>query len=381
MTTKQNQYDTFQDKNASEQMRVVRGYAIISKGDTPKQIDQTTFEVPSQSGNGTYLISRKGKFSCSCPDFVGRQMDCKHIHAVKFFLGFREKVRRDNLPFTEKTIPNCPYCKATDVIRRGKRYGKRAIKQIYSCNICKRKFIEEKDFEKMKGDSKITTLILDLYFKGISLRKISDHLKQFHDLDLDASNILRRIMKYNKVIDDYVRTLTPELGNQWHTDEMKIQAGGKWRWLWNVMDRETKFLITRRVTDRRRIKDSAKVLTQAKNIAQKQPAFIITDGCVSYAESVKEALGSTQHVRLTSIRDKRINNNIMERLNGTIRDRIKTMRGMDSLESSEAMTNAFQNYYNFIQVHSVLGKTPAEQAGIGIGGRNRWKALLEKSLE
>ena len=371
----------FEQLNASEQMRAVRGYAIISKGDTPKQISKETFEVPSQSGNGTYIVSRKGKFSCSCPDFTSRLMECKHIHAVKFFLGFREKVRRDNLSFTEKSIPSCPYCKATDVIKMGVRYCKDRAKQRYQCLKCNRKFVEEKDFEKMKGDSKITTLILDLYFKGISLRKISDHLKQFHDLDLDASNILRRIMKYSKVIDDYVRTLTPELGNQWHTDEMKIQAGGKWRWLWNVMDRETKFLITRRVTDRRRLKDSAKVLTQAKNIAQKQPAFIITDGCVSYAESVKEALGSTQHVRLTSIRDKRINNNIMERLNGTIRDRIKTMRGMDSLESSEAMTNAFQNYYNFIQIHSVLGKTLAEQAGIGIGGRNRWKALLEKSLE
>ena len=34
----------------------------------------------------------------------------------------------------------------------------------------------------MRYDPKIITITLDLYFKGSSLRKISDHLKQFYDL-------------------------------------------------------------------------------------------------------------------------------------------------------------------------------------------------------
>ena len=103
-------------KNASEQMRVVRGYAIISKGDTPKQIAKETFIVPSQSGNGEYTITKNGKWKCTCPDFESRKMDCKHIHAVKLFLGLKEQVRRDNLQYGEIEKPNCAYCKGFDIV-------------------------------------------------------------------------------------------------------------------------------------------------------------------------------------------------------------------------------------------------------------------------
>ncbi len=234
----------------------------------------------------------------------------------------------------------------------------------------------------MKGDSKITTVMLDLYFKGISLRKISDHLKQFYNLEINASNIYRRIIRFSNVINDYVKTLKPEVSDQWHTDEMKIQAGGKWRWLWNVMDKETRYLITRQVTDKRRIRDSCKVLNNAKKQAQKQPIFLVTDGCVSYSKSISKSLGRTNHIRLTSIRDKRVNNNNIERLNGTIRERLKVMRGLGGLRSAETLTQAYGNYYNHIKIHSKLGVTPAMKAGMsgGLEG-NRWKNLLKESIK
>ncbi|GAI81772.1 unnamed protein product, partial [marine sediment metagenome] len=58
--------------------------------------------------------------------------------------------------------------------------------------------------------------------------------------------------------------------------------------------------------------------------------FLVTDGCVSYSESIKRVMGRTNHIRLTSIRDKRVNNNNIERLNGTIRERLKVMRGLQN---------------------------------------------------
>ncbi len=370
-------------KTAPEQMRVVRGYAIISKGDTPKQIDKETFIVPSQNGNGEYTITHNGKWECSCPDYQERHKNCKHIYAVKLYLGISDKIKEEGLEVEEvNEKPKCIYCDALDVVKMGKRKCRNIIKQRFRCNSCRRTFILDKDFERIKGNAEITTLILDLYFKGISLRGIQDHLKQFHNLSLDHSNILRRIQKYSKVINDYVKTLKPELSEQWHTDEMKIQAGGKWKWLWNVMDKETRYLITRKVSDKRRIKDSRNVLNQAKETAQKEPTFLITDGCVSYGRSIKRELKETNHIRLTSIRDKRINNNNIERLNGTIRDRIKVMRGMQNLETADLMTETYANYYNHIKIHSALGTTPAIASGIvGNLDGNRWLNLLMSSVK
>jgi len=94
-------YKNFSEKKASEQMRIVRGYAIISKGDTPKEVAKETYVVPSQSGNSEYTITKNGKWKCSCPDFENRKMDCKHIHAVKFFLSVQQKIKDENLEVEE----------------------------------------------------------------------------------------------------------------------------------------------------------------------------------------------------------------------------------------------------------------------------------------
>jgi transposase-like protein len=368
-------------KNSSEQMRIVRGYAIISKGDTPKQTGKEVYIVPSQNGGGEYTITKNGKWKCNCPDFKKRRRACKHIYAVKFFLDFQKKLKEQNLKVQEvKEKQNCAYCGCSDVIRCGIRKNKQVIKQRFKCNGCGKKFIADKDFERMKGDAKVTTLILDLFFKGISSRGIQDHLKQFYDISLDHSNILRRIQKFSKVINEYVKTLKPELSNVWHIDEMKIQANGKWRWLWNLMDAETKFLISEKVTDKRRIRDCRKLLTEAKETAQREPAFMITDGCHSYNRSLSKVMPQTNHVQLKSITDKRVNNNNVERLNGIIRDRLKVMRGMHSKESSELMMTAYRNYYNFIRPHSAIGMTPAEKSGIVSEDGHRWLNIIQKAF-
>lgn len=40
-----------------------------------------------------------------------------------------------------------------------------------------------------------------------------------------------------------------------------------------------------------------------------------------------------------------------------------------------------QIYYNFIRPHQALkGKTPAEAAGVGVNGENKWMELLKRSM-
>ena len=120
-----------------------------------------------------------------------------------------------------------------------------------------------------------------------------------------------------------------------------------------------------------------------KETAQKEPEFMITDGCHSYKRSIVKEMPTTNHVQLKTIRS-HINNNPIERINGSIRDRIKTMRGLQNLESADLMLTAHRNYYNFIRIHQTIGETPAEASNINIGlnsTNNRWLKLLELSLK
>jgi transposase-like protein len=75
------------------------------------------------------------------------------------------------------------------------------------------------------------------------------------------------------------------------------------------------------------------------------------------------------------------NNNLVERLNGTVREREKVMRGFKKEESAQQILEGFRAYYNFIRKHQSLnGKTPAETANINLGlERNRWMDLIKKS--
>jgi len=88
----------------------------------------------------------------------------------------------------------------------------------------------------------------------------------------------------------------------------------------------------------------------------------------------------TEHIRVPNIRN-RSNNNMVERLNGTVRERNKVMRGLDDEPTAQTVIDGFRIYYNFIRPHmSLNGKTPAEQAKVSPKlERNKWKSLIEKA--
>jgi hypothetical protein len=73
-----------------------------------------------------------------------------------------------------------------------------------------------------------------------------------------------------------------------------------------------------------------------------------------------------------------MNNNKMERINGEIRDREKTMRGLKKKDT--AILQGYQIFHNYIRPHESLeGKTPAEACGIKINGDNKWITLIQNA--
>jgi hypothetical protein len=68
----------------------------------------------------------------------------------------------------------------------------------------------------------------------------------------------------------------------------------------------------------------------------------------------------------------------MERFNGEIRDREKTMRGLKKTDTP--ILAGYQIFHNYIRPHEGLnGKTPAEACGIKIDGKNKWLTLIQNS--
>jgi hypothetical protein len=131
------------------------------------------------------------------------------------------------------------------------------------------------------------------------------------------------------------------------------------------------------------VNDARKALKRAKNIATTRPDAVVTDGLQAYKEAVKaeffdiSANIQNPHVRLKDFETKP-NNNILERLNGTFRERTKVVRSFDSAIGAQEFVTGMQTYYNYIRPHQGIGGlTPAEMAGIQIDlTGNRWMTMI-----
>ncbi|MBU5537130.1 MAG: DDE-type integrase/transposase/recombinase [Candidatus Aenigmarchaeota archaeon] len=281
----------------------------------------------------------------------------------------------------------CVYCQSNEVLRNGSRKTISGDRQRFICKSCKKTFVENNLLKKFKGKPETLTLVLDLYFKGLSLRKIQDHLKQFYNLKIHYSTNYRWIIRFVKIMGNYTRKLQPKLSGIWHADEQMIKSKGRYIWSWNLLDSETRFLIANVVTEGREIKDAKKLFKKSKEIAQ-NPELIITDGLFSYERAIKKEfsvwrLPRTEHIRLPTIRDK-INNNLIEKFHGSIRERDKVLRGFKEDYAAQNILNGFSIYYNFIRPHIGLnGFTPAQISNVNLplNEGNRWLELLKLSLE
>jgi putative transposase len=185
--------------------------------------------------------------------------------------------------------------------------------------------------------------------------------------------------KYIGIMNEYVNEIRPDIGETWYTDEMMVNIGGSWEYLWNVMDERSRFQLASVVSTERRVRDARMVFQRAKNnCGGRKPKFIVTDGLPTYRHAVNKEFptntSETEHLWNFGIQH-HPNNNHVERLHGSIREREKTMRGLKIDETP--IVEGHRLYYNFIRPHMELeGKTPSEEAGIIIEGDNKWLTLI-----
>lgn len=358
---------------------MMRGMQMLQNGATIKENGDGSFAVPSQTSGKTYEVRILGqRMVCTCPDFEFRQIEaCKHIHLVKFTLSVKY-LRDEPKPkiFAEDAIP-CDKCGSIRVIRFGYDCGK----QTFYCKDCKHKFRQPSMLKKAKFSPELVTLTLDLYFSGLSLRKIARTLTSHFNIDLNYSTIYTWIQKYIPMISEYVNTLAPQLSKQWHADELFVKVRGGthkslgYGMVWNIMDRETRFLIVSKLTKDRSAIDTTAAFEEASvNAHGIKPETVFTDSLRHYNIAVKSTFPDAERVVNCGVA-KRENNNRIERLNGTLRERVKVQRGWKTPKSVLAEGNRLQ--YNFVKPHMALeGKTPARQAGIALEGKNKWLGLL-----
>ncbi|MEM4379030.1 MAG: DDE-type integrase/transposase/recombinase [Candidatus Nitrosotenuis sp.] len=232
-------------------------------------------------------------------------------------------------------------------------------------------------------------MAIDLYCKGVSLRKVKEHIVMFYGVKVSHVAILGWIRKFGEIVAPYVDQFKPELSGVYHVDEMMVHVRkekmerGHYQWLWNMMDNTTRFWITSKVSQRREIEDARAVFQEAKSKTP-LPNAVVHDGLQAYNDAFKKEYWfqdrqNIKNIRSVSVRHKGLNQKV-ERLNGIFRDREVIMRGMDTKESAQKLIDAYRVHYNFVREHRSIKKTPAEEAGIKLDlGQNKIENLIRLS--
>jgi transposase-like protein len=233
----------------------------------------------------------------------------------------------------------------------------------------------------MKHDPKGITTAIQLYFSGESLRNTAESLKLL-GMDVSHQTIYKWIKKYTALMSKYLEQITPSVSSTWRTDELFLKVKGNMKYLYALMDDETRFWIAQQVADTKHTHDVQPLFKEARELMGKKPDTLISDGAQNFHEAYKKEYWSRIPPRTTHVRHIRLsgdyNNNKMERMNGEIRDREKVMRGLKKTDTP--ILKGYQIFHNHIREHEALdGKTPGEAAGIEIKDENKWITLIQNA--
>jgi putative transposase len=242
-------------------------------------------------------------------------------------------------------------------------------------------------FERMKHNPQGITAAMQLYFSGESFRNTAKSLRLI-GVEVSHKTVYCWIQKYVTLMGKYLKQVQPQVGDTWRADEMWLEIKGNPKYLYALLDDETRFWIAKEVAGDKMSREApeyaSRLFQRGKEVAGKKPLTLITDGLHAYHLAYKREFYAHQkpitkhmeHIAWTKGRG----NEKMEAFNGTVRSREKIMRSLKREDSP--ILDGYQIFHNYVRPHEGLkGKTSAEVCGIKVEGENKWFTLIQNASQ
>lgn len=297
---------------------------------------------------------------------------------------YREQVqlaRQEQVIATEAVYVTCKYCGSKDVVKDGVRNGV----QNYWCKACQRKFAGNKALPGMRFPPDRIATALGLFYEGLSLQEIRRSVAQIYgDAQPSDSTVYEWVSRFTQEAVAEAKNHKAHTGPIWSADETVLDvAGGRTKvgaentiWFWDVIDEQTRFLLASHLSWTRTTQDARLLFVKAAQRSATMPKYIVTDKLRAYLDGIEQVFGAdTVHVQSEGMAS-RSHNNFIERFHGTLKQRVKVMRGMKNRATARIVLDGWLIHYNFFRPHeSLRGKTPAEVAKVAFPHKN-WKDVV-----
>ncbi|MGP8057094.1 MAG: IS6 family transposase [Nitrososphaerales archaeon] len=308
--------------------RAVKGNLIAQTDGQVRRISDSEYQVHSQRSGIWYQVfaTEKG-LNCSCPDFQFRggivvyqgglskvPFKCKHIFAVELSHALRQTVERQ-VKIEPTDFQACLYCYSKNIVKHGLRHNSNGDIQRFTCRDCRKRFSVNLGFERMKASPQMITSALQLYFTGESLRNVQRFL-QLQGVEVRSPQTIHNwITKYVGLMERYLDQIRPNLSGAWRADELWVKFSGNMKYLFAMMDDQTRFWIAQEVADSKERHDARNLFHRSAEVAGKSPSLLITDGLPAYRQAAIKEFRTNQgrdgaiHVRDIAFKGRVHNNN------------------------------------------------------------------------
>ena len=312
-------------------------------------------------------------------------------------------MKRENKKQKEYKKVLCPNCSSTNAIKWCKRKTKnRGLIQRYRCKSCNFYFTINYGFYRMRNTPQKITQAIDLFYRGVSTRKVQEHLAIFYPHNASHMSVYNWVVKYAKMINKFTNNLKLNVGSEVQIDEIEFhrrknhkkgQKGIDKNFFIDSINPETKFMLSSEYAKTRNRRDIKTVTQRIKERTDEQIKIATTDGWNAYIKAIKSVFGYNNklgrynvfHNRVIVSEKDEVFNYPIERLHNNVRARTKTMRGFHgSINSANAIMKGWEIYYNFITKHQQIKCCPYELACPELAEqlknvKNRWLGLIKLS--
>lgn len=286
----------------------------------------------------------------------------------------------------------CSKCSSKQIKKDGKRKtDNRGLIQRYKCKKCNYRFVQDDGFFRMRNHPKKITCALDLFYRGVSTRKVQEHFQAFYPHNCSNKTIYKWIVKYSNMISKFTDKIKVNNGNEIQLDEMEYhrrispnKKGVSKDWFIDSIDTQTRFLLSAEYVKSRGKKEITYAFKQSKERTNNQITICTTDGLLTYPDVIKKVWGY-HSLRTKEVIHNRVNasqgegfNIYIERLHNSLRQRTESFRGFHgSMESANSIMKGLTIFYNYIRKHQSIKCCPYELAtDLKLNSNNKWLELI-----
>ena len=170
------------------------------------------------------------------------------------------------------------------------------------------------------------------FYAGTSYKQIAEDMEERYDIpEPSKAAIYYWVRDFTDAALERMGEFPAETSGEWVAAESVVRVGGENHYNWNVMDRGTRYILASHLSKERDGRAARAVMNKALAAADKPPKTITTDKWRAYIKPIKDLMPEATHIQSQGLRAE-INNNLSKRVQGTFRQREKTLRGLDSKE-------------------------------------------------